>query len=97
MDEDAPLYGILNEFQKGHSHMAVVVKYNKEKAESIHQVRKRQFRSHRSSKTRLDGVLSRLEHFFVVNDMRVECFSGNLVLVDITALYVIPTLKPSLQ
>lgn len=56
VDEDAPLYGILNEFQKGHSHMAVVVKYNKEKAESIHQVRKRQFRSHRSSKTRLDGL-----------------------------------------
>lgn len=56
VDEDAPLYGILNEFQKGHSHMAVVVKYNKEKAESIHQVRKRQFRSHRSSKTRLDAA-----------------------------------------
>ncbi len=30
--EEAPLYDILNEFQKGHSHMAVVVKYKKEKA-----------------------------------------------------------------
>ncbi|CAM6025243.1 unnamed protein product [Sphagnum balticum] len=35
--EGAPLYDILNDFQKGHSHMAVVVKYNKEKAESLKQ------------------------------------------------------------
>ena len=26
VSEDMPLYGILNEFQKGHSHTAVVVK-----------------------------------------------------------------------
>lgn len=26
--EDMPLYDILNEFQKGHSHMAVVIKQN---------------------------------------------------------------------
>jgi hypothetical protein len=30
-----PLYDILNEFQKGHSHMAVVVKYNMDKSESL--------------------------------------------------------------
>ncbi|KAH8953922.1 hypothetical protein BDL97_08G052700 [Sphagnum fallax] len=35
--EGAPLYDILNDFQKGHSHMAVVVKYNKEKADSLKQ------------------------------------------------------------
>ncbi|KAG1354684.1 DUF21 domain-containing protein [Cocos nucifera] len=28
--DDLPLYDILNEFQKGHSHMAVVVKHNKD-------------------------------------------------------------------
>jgi metal transporter CNNM len=28
--DDLPLYDILNEFQKGHSHMAVVVKRTKE-------------------------------------------------------------------
>lgn len=28
--EDYPLYGILNQFQKGHSHMAVVVKCKKD-------------------------------------------------------------------
>ncbi|CAK9235214.1 unnamed protein product [Sphagnum jensenii] len=37
--EGAPLYDILNDFQKGHSHMAVVVKYNKEKADSLKQNR----------------------------------------------------------
>lgn len=30
MNDDLPLYDILNEFQKGHSHMAVVVKRTKE-------------------------------------------------------------------
>jgi len=35
--EGVPLYDILNDFQKGHSHMAVVVKCNKEKAESVKQ------------------------------------------------------------
>lgn len=30
-----PLYDILNEFQKGHSHMAVVVKYNMEKSKHL--------------------------------------------------------------
>lgn len=30
MADDLPLYDILNEFQKGHSHMAVVVKRTKE-------------------------------------------------------------------
>ncbi|CAM6103593.1 unnamed protein product [Calypogeia fissa] len=30
-----PLYDILNEFQKGHSHMAVVVQYSKEKSDSM--------------------------------------------------------------
>ncbi|CAK9881113.1 unnamed protein product [Sphagnum jensenii] len=35
--EGAPLYDIVNDFQKGHSHMAVVVKYNKEKAASLKQ------------------------------------------------------------
>eukprot|EP01018_Ginkgo_biloba_P001318 Gb_37935 [translate_table: standard] len=29
--EHMPLYDILNEFQKGHSHIAVVVKYSKER------------------------------------------------------------------
>ncbi|BBN15517.1 metal transporter CNNM [Marchantia polymorpha subsp. ruderalis] len=33
--ETMPLYDILNEFQKGHSHMAVVVKYSKEKQDSM--------------------------------------------------------------
>jgi CBS domain containing-hemolysin-like protein len=28
IDEDMPLYDILNEFQKGHSHMAVVIRKN---------------------------------------------------------------------
>jgi hypothetical protein len=28
VDEDMPLYDILNEFQKGHSHMAVVIRKN---------------------------------------------------------------------
>jgi metal transporter CNNM len=35
--EGVPLYDILNDFQKGHSHMAVVVKCNKEKVESVKQ------------------------------------------------------------
>ena len=35
VSEDMPLYDILNEFQKGHSHMAVVVKYNMEKSEKL--------------------------------------------------------------
>ncbi|KAH9300036.1 hypothetical protein KI387_011619, partial [Taxus chinensis] len=30
-----PLYDILNEFQKGHSHIAVVVKYSKERKENL--------------------------------------------------------------
>ncbi|XP_057860809.1 DUF21 domain-containing protein At2g14520 isoform X1 [Cryptomeria japonica] len=30
-----PLYDILNEFQKGHSHIAVVVKYSKERKETL--------------------------------------------------------------
>ena len=30
-----PLYDILNEFQKGHSHMAAVVKYSQEKLDAI--------------------------------------------------------------
>ena len=46
--ESAPLYDILNEFQKGHSHMAVVVKYNKEKTESLHDGRMRQLIRKRS-------------------------------------------------
>ncbi|KAG0625982.1 hypothetical protein M758_2G093500 [Ceratodon purpureus] len=46
--ESAPLYDILNEFQKGHSHMAVVVKYNKEKTESLHDGRIRQLIRKRS-------------------------------------------------
>lgn len=47
--ETAPLYDILNEFQKGHSHMAVVVKYNKEKTESLlQQSRSRQLKSLRN-------------------------------------------------
>ena len=29
-----PLYDILNEFQKGHSHMAAVVRYSEEKMDS---------------------------------------------------------------
>ncbi|KAL2619851.1 hypothetical protein R1flu_000056 [Riccia fluitans] len=33
--ESMPMYDILNEFQKGHSHMAVVVKYSKEKQDSM--------------------------------------------------------------
>eukprot|EP00246_Nothoceros_aenigmaticus_P000280 TRINITY_DN1042_c0_g1_i3.p1 TRINITY_DN1042_c0_g1~~TRINITY_DN1042_c0_g1_i3.p1 ORF type:complete len:558 (-),score=93.66 TRINITY_DN1042_c0_g1_i3:354-2027(-) len=33
--EDMPLYDILNEFQKGHSHMAAVVRYNKDKSDSL--------------------------------------------------------------
>jgi hypothetical protein len=28
VSEDLPLYDILNEFQKGHSHMAVVIRQN---------------------------------------------------------------------
>ncbi|MCO5567069.1 hypothetical protein L7F22_020754 [Adiantum nelumboides] len=31
VEENMPLYDILNEFQKGHSHMAAVVKYSKQK------------------------------------------------------------------
>lgn len=34
-----PLYDILNEFQKGHSHMAVVVKYSKEKMDSLNKLK----------------------------------------------------------
>jgi metal transporter CNNM len=33
--DDLPLYDILNEFQKGHSHMAVVVKRTKDTGVSI--------------------------------------------------------------
>lgn len=33
--EEMPLYDILNEFQKGHSHMAAVVKYNVEKTKLL--------------------------------------------------------------
>lgn len=35
VSEEMPLYDILNEFQKGHSHMAVVVKYNLEKSQFL--------------------------------------------------------------
>lgn len=35
VEENMPLYDILNEFQKGHSHMAAVVKYSKEKMDAI--------------------------------------------------------------
>jgi len=35
VSEEMPLYDILNEFQKGHSHMAVVVKYNMEKSQYL--------------------------------------------------------------
>lgn len=34
MADELPLYDILNEFQKGHSHMAVVVKRTKEAGSS---------------------------------------------------------------
>jgi metal transporter CNNM len=37
--EHMPLYDILNEFQKGHSHMAVVVKYSKEKIEALNKLK----------------------------------------------------------
>jgi metal transporter CNNM len=37
--EDEPLYDILNDFQKGHSHMAVVVKYNGEKTSTNRKLR----------------------------------------------------------
>lgn len=64
MAEDEPLYDILNEFQKGHSHMAVVVKYNGEKTESLQEFRNRQKRSMRSSKLAPDTSLSRRKYFF---------------------------------
>lgn len=37
--EHMPLYDILNEFQKGQSHMAVVVKYSKEKIEALNKLK----------------------------------------------------------
>jgi len=36
---DLPLYDILNEFQKGHSHMAVVVRYSEEKDQELKKTR----------------------------------------------------------
>lgn len=62
MAEDEPLYDILNDFQKGHSHMAVVVKYNGEKTESLQQSRSRRQRSIRSSKMTLDTSSSRRKY-----------------------------------
>eukprot|EP00250_Pteridium_aquilinum_P016978 c23393_g1_i1 orf=431-2110(+) len=35
VEENMPLYDILNEFQKGHSHMAAVVRYSQEKLDAI--------------------------------------------------------------
>jgi hypothetical protein len=61
--ESAPLYDILNEFQKGHSHMAVVVKYNKEKSESLQQGRSRQQKSLRSLS--VDAAPARRKHFLM--------------------------------
>lgn len=39
--EDWPLYDILKQFQKGHSHMAVVVKSKKEPAETDKEAKSR--------------------------------------------------------
>lgn len=60
VSEDSPLYDILNDFQKGHSHMAVVVKYNKEKAESIQQrrekIKERRLSARRSFNVHVDSA-----------------------------------------
>lgn len=70
--ESAPLYDILNDFQKGHSHMAVVVKYNKEKTESLHQGRNRPLKSLRSLS--VDAASSRGKHIFSCNNVDVVHF-----------------------
>nr|PNR53930.1 hypothetical protein PHYPA_007605 [Physcomitrium patens] len=60
--EGVPLYDILNEFQKGHSHMAAVVRYNREKTESLSQGRQqsnRHPRTLRNSKSIRDTTSSR--------------------------------------
>ena len=51
--EEMPLYDILNEFQKGHSHMAVVVKYNMEKTKSLkidHELKMERKNTHKMKK-----------------------------------------------
>lgn len=64
------MYDILNEFQKGHSHMAAVVRYNREKTESLSQGRQqsnRHPRTLRNSKSIRDTTSSRCKRFFVAS------------------------------
>lgn len=51
VEENMPLYAILNEFRKGHSHMAAVVKYNKDKMDAINR--------NKESQGQVDGRLKR--------------------------------------
>ncbi|KAG0599527.1 hypothetical protein M758_12G158900 [Ceratodon purpureus] len=53
--EEMPLYDILNEFQKGHSHMAVVVKYNKEKSKHLKVDREQKMERKKTNKMKKQG------------------------------------------
>ncbi|KAL3681922.1 hypothetical protein R1sor_024878 [Riccia sorocarpa] len=59
--ESMPLYDILNEFQKGHSHMAVVVKYSKEKRDSMQRSK---------DGTKMERTLSGKRHSRRISDSR---------------------------
>lgn len=80
MSDDLPLYDILNEFQKGHSHMAVVVRRIKEPGASIEKT----YSDRSDYKTNSDISDYKINHRDAHADgtyfplaMMITCFSRN--------------------
>ena len=63
VSEDMPLYDILNEFQKGHSHIAVVYKDLKEKSKKVKEGEQLEFKdSCRKHRGKSEALLDRGEY-----------------------------------
>lgn len=94
VEESMPLYDILNEFQKGHSHMAAVVRYSQEKLDAINRSKElkgqvdRRMGSSRNKRPLEAKVVQGPPMAVAVDISEVENLAdpGNIVLVKRNAL-----------